>query len=109
MRLVKRSDWGAKRARVAHNRVVCRHGYVFGRGFGIRSAVNGTKAANDRYFAVCFLANDTPGRAVVTPAAYAALASSSAPTTGASRERCWSGRILHSSPHRARASPLQGD
>jgi hypothetical protein len=104
MRLVKRSDWGAARARgrerldadrvrgvalhysgmnsdeqanhrncagrvrsmqryhmeerrwldVAYNQVVCVHGYVFvGRGFGVRSAANGTKAANDRFFAVC--------------------------------------------------------
>jgi hypothetical protein len=124
MKLVKRSDWGAKRARgrerldrdrvrgvalhysgvdsdeqalhrncagriramqryhmqergwldVAYNHIVCRHGYVFvGRGFGVRSAANGTKAANDRFFAVCFLGNDSKGRADVTPAAYAAL------------------------------------
>jgi hypothetical protein len=124
VKLVKRSDWGAARARrrerldptyaygvalhysgvdadeqalhrkcagrvramqryhmeargwldVAYNHVVCRHGYVFvGRGFGVRSAANGTKVANDRYFAVCFLGNDTAGRADVTPPAYAAL------------------------------------
>jgi hypothetical protein len=124
MRLVKRSEWGAARARgrerldrndvrgvalhysgvdsdeqalhrncarrvramqryhmeqrgwldIAYNHVACVHGYVFvGRGFGVRSAANGTKTANDRYFAVCFLGNDTPGRADVTPAAYAAL------------------------------------
>ena len=59
---------------VAYNGVLCRHGYVFvGRGFGIRSAANGTKAANDRYFAVCVLGDDTAGRADVTPEAYAAL------------------------------------
>jgi hypothetical protein len=59
---------------VAYNHVLCRHGYVFvGRGFGIRSAANGTRAANDRYFAVCFLGDDTAGRADVTPKAYAAL------------------------------------
>jgi N-acetylmuramoyl-L-alanine amidase len=124
MKLVKRTDWGAKRARgrerldrdgvrgvalhysamnsdeqadhrkcagrvramqryhmeqrgwldVAYNHVACVHGYLFvGRGFGIRSAANGTKTANDRYFAVCFLGDDTKGRADVTPAAYAAL------------------------------------
>jgi hypothetical protein len=51
-----------------------RHGYVFvGRGFGVRTAANGTKSANDRYFAVCFLGDDTAGRADVTPKAYAAL------------------------------------
>ena len=59
---------------VAYNHVFCRHGYVFvGRGFGFRSAANGTKLANDRYFAVCFLGDDTAGRADVTPAAYEAL------------------------------------
>jgi hypothetical protein len=59
---------------VAYNHVLCRHGYVFaGRGFGIRSAANGTKQANDRYYAVCFLGDDTGGRADVTPRAYAAL------------------------------------
>jgi hypothetical protein len=59
---------------VAYNHILCRHGYVFvGRGFGIRSAANGTKASNDRYFAVCFLGDDTAGRADVTPKAYAAL------------------------------------
>jgi N-acetylmuramoyl-L-alanine amidase len=124
MRLVKRREWGARRARgrerldpaqvrgvalhysamnaderpdhrecagrvramqrfhmeqrgwldVAYNHIACVHGYVFvGRGFGVRSAANGTKPANDRYFAVCFLGDDTKGRADVTPAAFAAL------------------------------------
>lgn len=59
---------------VAYNHVACVHGYVFaGRGFGFRSAANGTKAANDRFFAVCFLGDDSRGRADVTPEAYAAL------------------------------------
>jgi N-acetylmuramoyl-L-alanine amidase len=59
---------------VAYGHILCRHGYVFvGRGFGIRSAANGTKTANDRYFAVCFLGDDTAGRADVTPEAYEAL------------------------------------
>lgn len=48
---------------IAYNHVFCRHGYVFvGRGFGARSAANGTAPANDRYFAVCFLGNDSKGR-----------------------------------------------
>jgi hypothetical protein len=60
---------------IAYGHVFCRHGYVFvGRGFGVRSAANGTRAANDRYFAVCFLGDDSAGRADVTPQAYAALA-----------------------------------
>jgi hypothetical protein len=59
---------------VAYNHVLCGHGYVFaGRGFGIRSAANGTNHANDRYYAVCFLGDDTAGRRDVTPRAYAAL------------------------------------
>jgi hypothetical protein len=48
---------------IAYNHVFCKHGYVFvGRGFGARSAANGTTAANDRYFAVCFLGDDTKRR-----------------------------------------------
>jgi hypothetical protein len=70
--------WFARRRGTTYftgnSHLVCRHGYVFvGRGFGVRSAANGTKAANDRYFAVCFLGDDTARRADVTPAAYAAL------------------------------------
>lgn len=59
---------------IAYNHVFCRHGFVFvGRGFGARSAANGTKHANDRYFAVCFLGDDTAGRADVTREARDAL------------------------------------
>jgi N-acetylmuramoyl-L-alanine amidase len=59
---------------VAYNHATCRHGFVFvGRGFGIRSAANGTKDANDRYFAVCFLGDDSAGRADVTSEARRAL------------------------------------
>ena len=59
---------------IAYNHVFCRHGYVFvGRGFGVRSAANGTAESNDAYFAVCFLGDDSVGRADVTPAARRAL------------------------------------
>jgi hypothetical protein len=59
---------------VAYNHVFCRHGYVFvGRGFGARSAANGTNDVNDHYFAVCFLGDDSAGRADVTPEARRAL------------------------------------
>jgi hypothetical protein len=59
---------------VAYNFMTCRHGFVFaGRGFGVRSAANGTKDANDQYFAVCFLGDDSAGRADVTPEAREAL------------------------------------
>ena len=59
---------------IAYSQLVCRHGYVFvGRGFGIRTAANGTTQANDHYFAVCFLGNDSQGRADVTREARNAL------------------------------------
>jgi N-acetylmuramoyl-L-alanine amidase-like protein len=59
----------------AYNHVFCGHGFVFVvRGFGARSAANGTADANDRYFAVCFLGDDSVGRADVTPQARQALA-----------------------------------
>jgi hypothetical protein len=59
---------------VAYSHVFCGHGFVFvGRGFGVRSAANGTADANDRYFAVCFLGDDSAGRADVTPEARLAL------------------------------------
>jgi N-acetylmuramoyl-L-alanine amidase len=59
---------------IAYSHVLCRHGFVFvGRGFGIRTAANGTTAANDRYFAVCFLGNDSPCRADLTRQARRAL------------------------------------
>jgi hypothetical protein len=60
---------------LAYNHVFCGHGYVFvGRGFGARSAANGTVAANDRYFAVCFLGDDSKGRDDVTRDARVMLA-----------------------------------
>ena len=60
---------------IAYNHVFCRHGFVFeGRGFGVRSAANGTTAANDRYFAVCFLGDDTERRDDVTALGRRALA-----------------------------------
>jgi hypothetical protein len=59
---------------VAYNHVFCRHGLVFvGRGFGARSAANGTAESNDGYHAVCFLGDDSAGRADVTPDAGGAL------------------------------------
>jgi hypothetical protein len=59
---------------IAYNHVFCRHGYVFeGRGFGLRSAAQGTKEGNDHYFAVCFLGNDNVRRDDVTDAGQRAL------------------------------------
>jgi hypothetical protein len=59
---------------VAYSHVLCRHAYVFvGRGYGIRTAANGTRPANDHYFAICFLGDDSVGRADVPRAARRAL------------------------------------
>ncbi|MGH2921422.1 MAG: N-acetylmuramoyl-L-alanine amidase [Gaiellaceae bacterium] len=59
---------------IAYSHVVCKHGYVFvGRGYGIRTAANGTKRANNHYFAICFLGDDTPGRDDLTRAGRRAL------------------------------------
>jgi hypothetical protein len=59
---------------IAYNHVFCRHGYVFvSRGFGTRSAANGTADSDDRYFAVCFLGDDSVGRLDVTGEARQAL------------------------------------
>lgn len=44
---------------VAYSFLVCAHGYVYeGRGFAKRTAAQGTNHGNDRYLAVCVLAND---------------------------------------------------
>lgn len=41
---------------LAYNWVICRHGIVMvGRGWGVRSAANGTNAANDNYLAACWM------------------------------------------------------
>lgn len=45
-------------ADIAYNHLVCDHGYVFtGRGYGIRSAAQGTNEGNDSYHAICFIGN----------------------------------------------------
>ena len=60
---------------IAYNHLFCKHGYVFeGRGYGIRSAANGTNEANSSYFAVCFLGDDTRRRNDVTRVARVQLA-----------------------------------
>ena len=59
---------------IAYNHLFCRHGYVFeGRGFGARSAAQGSNEGNAHYFAVCFLGNDQPRRDDVTAAGRRAL------------------------------------
>lgn len=59
---------------IAYNFIVCKHGAVFeGRGYGIRSAGQGTNAGNDGYHAVCFLGDDTAGRDDVTDTGREAL------------------------------------
>lgn len=43
---------------IAYNHLVCRHGYVFeGRGYGIRSAAQGSAEGNSRYHAICYIGN----------------------------------------------------
>lgn len=52
---------------IAYNFLTCQHGYVFeGRGFGIRSAANGTNYGNEHFIACCFLGGDNVGRDDVT-------------------------------------------
>lgn len=62
-------------ADIAYNFLLCRHGYVFeGRGWGVRSAAQGTNDGNDHYHAICFLGNDKEGRDDVTTHGRQALA-----------------------------------
>lgn len=59
---------------IAYNHLLCKHGVVFeGRGYGVRSAANGTNPGNSGFFAVCFLGNDTAGRQDFTEEARDAL------------------------------------
>ena len=52
---------------IAYNFLACQHGYVYeGRGFGIRSAANGTNYGNEHFIACCFLGGDIVGRDDVT-------------------------------------------
>ena len=58
---------------IAYNWLFCNHGYVFrGRGLWVRTAAQGTNACNNKYFAACYLGNDT-NRVDVTPAGRKAL------------------------------------
>lgn len=51
-------------ADIAYNFLVCPHGVVYeGRGFGVRSAANGTNAGNTNYHAVCVLRHDATEQA----------------------------------------------
>lgn len=73
-------------ADVAYSFGFCNHGYVFaGRGFGVRTAANGTDDGNERFLAACWIGGGTD---VPTPEAHAALAwiISEARRLGAGRE-----------------------
>lgn len=62
-------------ADLAYNWLVCRHGVIFeGRGWGVRSAANGTNEGNAQFHAVCYLDDDKAGTQDVTPEARSALA-----------------------------------
>lgn len=65
---------GRKWADIAYNFLVCKHGTIYeGRGFGHRSAAQGTNAGNDQDLAICFLGDDTVGRDDVTDAGRRAI------------------------------------
>jgi len=54
-------------ADIAYSFIVCKHGYIFAcRGWGVRSAAQGTNFGNDHFHAVCFLGDDTPNRDDIT-------------------------------------------
>jgi hypothetical protein len=43
---------------IAYSFLVCDHGFVFeGRGWGVRTAANGSDDCNDRFLAICYLTN----------------------------------------------------
>lgn len=57
---------------IAYNWLVCRHGVIYeGRGWGVRSAANGTDEGNDGYHAVCYLDDDQRGTDLTAAAAAA--------------------------------------
>ena len=63
-------------ADIAYSWLTCLHGSVYeGRGWGKRTAANGTNPANDAYHAVCFLGGDKEGRDDVTDVGRRALKS----------------------------------
>ena len=59
---------------IAYNFLFCSHGYIFeGRGWGVRSAGQGTDEGNNGYHAVCYLGGDVRERDDVTDAGREAL------------------------------------
>lgn len=59
-------------ADIAYSWLVCRHGIIFeGRGWGVRTAANGTDAGNDAFHAVCYLDDDGPSTDLTAAAAAA--------------------------------------
>lgn len=62
-------------ADIAYSFLVCRHGVIYeGRGWGVRTAANGTNEGNACFHAVCYLDDDKPDTKDVTPEALVALA-----------------------------------
>lgn len=60
---------GRKWTDIAYSFLICKHGVVFeGRGYGIRTAANGTNAGNQSDLAICFLGDDTKDRDDITDA-----------------------------------------
>lgn len=65
------NDW----VDIAYSWLTCQHGSAFqGRGWGIRTAANGTNPSNDHYHACCFLGADKADRDDVQPAGRLAIA-----------------------------------
>jgi peptidoglycan hydrolase-like protein with peptidoglycan-binding domain len=61
---------------IAYSWLVCRHGVIFeGRGWGIRTAANGTNEGNATFHAVCYLDDDAAAVQDVTPEGYSGLTS----------------------------------
>lgn len=65
-----------KWADIAYSFLVCHHGDIFeGRGWGVRTAANGTNWGNDHFLAVCFLGADKVDRDDVTDTGRQAITS----------------------------------
>lgn len=63
-----------KWADIAYNFVICPHGETYeGRGFGKRSAANGTNDSNEHYLAVCYLGGEGDPFSLEAQIAFAAL------------------------------------
>lgn len=89
-------------ADIAYNWLVCRHGVIFeGRGWGIRSAANGTNDGNASFHAVCYLDDDQADVQDATPEALSALAL----VIRTARSKGWGSEVKPHSYFKATACP----